>query len=292
MQNWSTASSNIWSNIQSKTSNFVSNLKQDTESKYNQMKDNATKALETLKDNSSRVWENIKTHATNVLTTIKEETAQKFESVKETMREKMDAAKTTMNNSWNTIKENAGQGATNVISKVKTNLSGLSDAITSPMDKAKTSIKNAISEIGNLFKNTKWKLPDIKVPKIKITGKFSLNPLQVPSFSISWNARGGIIDGITPLGFANGALQMGGEAGKEMVVPLENTSFTTKIAKAMGEAVDNAMARNQRNMNTSYNTMNDNRDIVLKINDREFARASISSINKLQRESGRTLLDI
>jgi hypothetical protein len=84
---------------------------------------------------------------------------------------------------------------------------------------------------------------------------------------------------------------MGGEAGKEMVVPLENTSFTSKIAQAMGQAVDNAMARNN-SMYNAYNTVNDNRDIVLQINDREFARASINSINKLQRESGRTLLDI
>jgi hypothetical protein len=61
----------------------------------------------------------------------------------------------------------------------------------------------------------------------------------------------------------------------------------------MGQAVDNAMARNMNSYyGSSYNVIDDNRDIVLKINDREFARASINSINKLQRESGRTLLDI
>ena len=97
---------------------------------------------------------------------------------------------------------------------------------------------------------------------------------------------------MTPLGFANGALQMGGEAGKEMVVPLENTSFTSKIAQAMGQAVDNAMTRNMNNYGVSANNNNDSKDIVLKVNERELARASINSINKLQRESGRTLLDI
>ena len=86
---------------------------------------------------------------------------------------------------------------------------------------------------------------------------------------------------------------MGGEAGKEMIVPLENTSFTTKIAQAMGQAVDNAMARNMNNnYGSAYNTTNDNRDIVLKVNEREFARCSINSINRLQAESGRTLLNI
>jgi hypothetical protein len=52
------------------------------------------------------------------------------------------------------------------------------------------------------------------------------------------------------------------------------------------------MARQSNPYNNSYNVIDDKRDIVLKINDREFARASINSINKLQRESGRTLLDI
>jgi hypothetical protein len=60
----------------------------------------------------------------------------------------------------------------------------------------------------------------------------------------------------------------------------------------MGQAVDNAMARNYNNMNNNNNSTNENRDVVLQLDGREFARASINQINKLQRESGRTLLDV
>jgi BMFP domain-containing protein YqiC len=145
------------------------------------------------------------------------------------------------------------------------------------------------------FKNLELIIPTpkIELPHFKISGGFSFNPPSVPEFSIEWYKRGGIINGITPLGMTGSTMHVGGEAGSEMVVPLENTSFTSKIAQAMGQAVDNAMARNMNNIyGSSYNTVNDNRDIVLQINDREFARASINSINKLQRESGKTLLDI
>ena len=42
------------------------------------------------------------------------------------------------------------------------------------------------------FKNMKIKIPDIKLPHFKISGKFSLNPLQVPKLDIDWYDRGGI----------------------------------------------------------------------------------------------------
>jgi hypothetical protein len=86
---------------------------------------------------------------------------------------------------------------------------------------------------------------------------------------------------------------MGGEAGSELVMPLENTSFTSKIAKALGQAVDNTLAKNYNNNNNNSNPFaNNNGDIILQVDGREFARCSINQINKLQAESGRTLLNI
>lgn len=55
-------------------------------------------------------------------------------------------------------------------------------------------------------------------------------------------ARGGIVDGKTNMGN-----YIAGEAGAEMIVPLENTSFTDKIASALGTAVMTAMQMGQGN---------------------------------------------
>lgn len=69
-----------------------------------------------------------------------------------------------------------------------------------------------------------------------------------------------------------------GEAGKEMIVPLENTSFVDKLAGALGTAVMSAMQVS--NMN---NTNND-KQVVIKIDGNTIARA----INPyLTKESGR-----
>lgn len=91
-------------------------------------------------------------------------------------------------------------------------------------------------------------------------------------------ARGGIVDGAT--NFGN---YIAGEAGAEMIVPLENTSFVEKIASALGTAVMNAM---------SSNSQSSSGDIVLKLNEVELGRASAKGINKAQRISGKLLLDI
>jgi hypothetical protein len=101
--------------------------------------------------------------------------------------------------------------------------------------------------------------------------KFGITIPKIPKL-----ARGGIVDGATNMGN-----YIAGEAGSEMIVPLENTSFVEKLAGALGTAVMNAMSN-----------ANNSGDIVLKINEIELGRASAKSINKAQRTAGRLLLDI
>ncbi|MEH7391775.1 phage tail protein [Bacillus sp. JJ1474] len=111
------------------------------------------------------------------------------------------------------------------------------------------------------------------VPGLKI----DIAPIKVPR--IPKLARGGIVDGAT--NFGN---YIAGEAGAEMIVPLENTSFVNKLASALGSAVTNAMSSSQ-----SENSIN---DIVIMLNEVELGRASAKGINKAQRISGKLLLNI
>ncbi|UKS25011.1 hypothetical protein LOZ80_25880 [Paenibacillus sp. HWE-109] len=70
-----------------------------------------------------------------------------------------------------------------------------------------------------------------------------------------------------------------GEAGKEMIVPLENTSFVDKLAGALGTAVMAAMQFN----NGSNNNKNSG-DLNLTIDGVSIARVIAPYLNK---ESGR-----
>lgn len=292
MENLKSDMQTKWENIKSKTTELVNSLKSEAEKKYGELKTNLGTKLEEVKNEASSKWESIKTTTSTKVREVVDEATKKYGEMKSSFTKKMDEVKTALGPKWTELKNSVKTNASGIASKVSEGLSNVKQKFTKPFEDAKKAVGEVINSIGRTFKNANWSFPKIKLPHIKITGKWSFNPPSVPSFGVEWRKRGGIIDGITPLGFANGALQMGGEAGKEMVVPLENTSFTSKIAQAMGQAVDNAMARQSNPYNNAYNVIDDKRDIVLKINDREFARASINSINKLQRESGRTLLDI
>ena len=241
----------------------------------------------------SNVWSNIISDAGSKISQIVSTCNTNFSTLKSSLASKLDEVKGALASKWEAIKNQATTSLSNMTTSISTALNNLPNTFSKALESARSSVSTGLNKISSLFSNASWSLPKIKVPKITVSGKFSLDPLTVPKFNISYYKRGGIIDGITPLGMTGSTMHIAGEpgAGKEMVVPLENTSFTTKIASAMGQAVDNALARSKSTYNSSYDTV-EKKDIVLQIDGREFARTSINSINKLQRESGRTLLDI
>lgn len=84
----------------------------------------------------------------------------------------------------------------------------------------KKKFSSAIDKIKGFF-DFDWSLPKIKLPHFSITGKFSLNPPQIPHFSVNWyrkamdNAM--LLNDATIFGTAGGKLLGGGEAGPEVV---------------------------------------------------------------------------
>ena len=73
-------------------------------------------------------------------------------------------------------------------------------------------------KIGDFF-SFEWL--DIKLPHLKITGDFGLNPPRVPKFSVKWYAKGGILNKPTLFGQNGSELMGGGEAGPEAVLPIK-----------------------------------------------------------------------
>ncbi|MGQ7657364.1 hypothetical protein ACTGZW_03405 [Streptococcus suis] len=92
-------------------------------------------------------------------------------------------------------------------------------------------------------------------------------------------ARGGIVDSPT--------VAMIGEAGKEVVMPLENTGFLQTMGRVVGSAVVNALGGG-----LPQSSGLPNGDIVIVIGSREFGRFTIDEINKAQAEAGQLLLNI
>ena len=113
------------------------------------------------------------------------------------------------------------------------------------------------------------------MPTIITTGKFSLNPLQVPKFDIGWHQAGGIFTGPSVIGV--------GENGDEAVLPLSNKRrmkpFANAVASMIGVDKPNQQAHQGVTINIDNMSVRNDMDIK-KIAD-EINRLSARENRKL-----------
>lgn len=181
-------------------------------------------------------------------------------------------------NTWNVAKE---WFDTTIIEPVSRAFSTMWNGI-------KTTCTNAFNGIKDAVKTPLNFVIDMINKVINGLNKISIDiPDWVPGFGgENWGisipkvprlARGGIVDGATFMGN-----YIAGEAGKEMIVPLENTSFVDKLASSLGNAVLQAMQFSGRGSSEQQIPT----EAVFEIDGRTFARAIIPPIKKEMRRTG------
>lgn len=105
-----------------------------------------------------------------------------------------------------------------------------------------TNLKERIFSIADTLKSAfsfDWKLPTLKLPHLQVHWDPVDNVLAnffgvtaFPRLSVSWFARGGILDGAQIFGRMGSTLLGGGEAGREAVLPLDrNTDWMDQVAE-------------------------------------------------------------
>ena len=136
---------------------------------------------------------------------------------------------------FNNLKENVSKIFNNIKSVATTVFGAIALAMTNPLEAARLAIKALIDKIRSYF-NFTWSLPNLKLPHISISGKFSLNPPKVPSFSIRWYKKAMdeamLLNSPTIFGYGNGAFLGGGEAGQEVVAGSETLMNMVRTAVA------------------------------------------------------------
>lgn len=162
--------------------------------KWGELKTFITNTFNAIKTTITTVWTNIKTTVVNTVTNIKNSIVTAFTTAKNTITSIFGTIKTVAEGAW----------------------AGIKFAITHPIDAAVMAVRLAISKIKGFFSNLSLKLPHIKLPHFKLTGKLSLAPPSVPKLSIDWYKNGGIFTQPTIFGGVGV-----GEAGAEAVLPLK-----------------------------------------------------------------------
>nr|DAR98094.1 MAG TPA: minor tail protein [Caudoviricetes sp.] len=190
-------------------------------------------AWETIKGVFSTIWNAIQ----NVVQTI-------FTAIQSYISNTINAISSTISNVWNGISStisNVLNGISNTVSNVWT---GIKNSIGNAINGAKDLVSSAISTIKGLFNfSVSW--PHIPLPHFSVSG--SANPLDwlskgVPSISIEWYAKGGIMTKPTIFGTNGNNLMVGGEAGNEAVLPLNDKTLGAigrGIAQTMGDSATN-----------------------------------------------------
>lgn len=207
-------------------------------------------AWETIKGVFSTVWNAIQ----NVVQTI-------FTAIQSYISNTINAISSTISNVWNGISStisNVLNGISNTVSNVWT---GIKNSIGNAINGAKDLVSSAISAIKGLF-NFKISWPHIPLPHFSVSG--SANPLdwlkgQIPRIGIEWYAKGGIMTKPTIFGMNGNNMMVGGEAGNEAVLPLND-----KTLGAIGRGIAQTMGGTSPTINItiSGNTIREEADII------------------------------
>lgn len=207
-----------WSGIKSVISITVNAIKSVVTTVFNAVKDVITK-----------VWNSVKSTTATVVNAIKSAVSTGFNAVKTVVTNVFNAVKNTITNIWNGIKSTISNTVNGIKSKVTNVFNSIKSAMTGPIEAAKNVISSIVEKIKSFF-NFKIKFPDISIPKIpmphfKISGEF--NPLKgkIPNIGVDWYAKGGIMSGATIFGMNGNNLQVGGEAGREAILPLNKETL-------------------------------------------------------------------
>lgn len=207
-------------------------------------------AWETIKGVFSTVWQAIQ----SIVQTI-------FSAIQSYISNVLNGISGTVSNIWNGIKDTVSNVLNAISSTVSSVWEGIKSTISGAINGAKDAVSSAIEAIKGLF-NFSISWPHIPLPHFYVSG--SANPLDwlsqgVPSIGIEWYAKGGIMTKPTIFGMNGNNMMVGGEAGNEAVLPLND-----KTLGAIGRGIAQTMGGTSPTINItiSGNTIREEADII------------------------------
>lgn len=231
--------SGAWESIKGIGENIWNGIKSICESVFNAMAQILSGIWDTISGTASTVWNGISSTLSGI-----------WDGITGTVSTVFNGISSTISGVWNDISSTASSI-----------WNGIKDTIDTAINGAKDLVGKAIDGIKGFF-NFQFKWPHIPLPHFKASG--SLNPMDwlkgkgIPSIGIDWYARGGILTKPTAFGMNGNSLMVGGEAGKEAVLPLNERNLSA-IGRGIAQTMD--LQGTVININISDNIIREEADI-------------------------------
>ena len=218
--------SEMWNGVKEKTSELWGGVKNVVSEKLNNIKSAYDAHGGGLKGATFAAIEGVKEYYRTGYDAINQLTGGKLGEVVNAVGEKMEVVKGKFSEAFGNVK--------NTVMTIFENIkNGITEKISAAVNKVKEifgSIADKVSEVWGKIKGI------IKAPKIVQKGTVSIAGVStpIPKLGLEWNAKGGIMTRPTAFGYANGKVQMGGEAGAEAILPLDR--FWNNLSQYIAES--------------------------------------------------------
>lgn len=218
--------SEMWNGVKEKTSELWGGVKNVVSEKLNNIKSTYDAHGRGLKGATFAAIEGVKEYYRTGYDAINQLTGGKLGEVVNAVGEKMEVVKGKFSEAFGNVK--------NTVMTIFENIkNGITEKISAAVNKVKEifgSIADKVSEVWGKIKGI------IKAPKIVQKGTVSIAGVStpIPKLGLEWNAKGGIMTRPTAFGYANGKVQMGGEAGAEAILPLR--TFWNNLSQYIAES--------------------------------------------------------
>lgn len=242
--------STMWNGVKEKTSELWGGVKNVVSEKLNNIKSAYDAHGGGLKGATFAAIEGVKEYYRTGYDAINQLTGGKLGEVVNAVGVKMEA-----------VKSKFGEAFGNVKNTVMTIFENIKNGIVEKITAAVDTVKNVFTKISDTVSSVWDKIKSLlKAPKIVQTGTVTVMGVDtpIPKFGLDWNAKGGIMTRPTAFGFANGKIQMGGEAGAEAILPL--SAFWRNLQAYTEKSQKKSQGNNDININVTINAENANEE--------------------------------
>ncbi|HEM3710130.1 TPA: phage tail tape measure protein [Streptococcus suis] len=202
----------------------------------------------------STIWNSILSFISNIVTSISYTISNVFNGISSTISGVMSGIYNTVSSVWN----------------------GIRNTITNTINGARDAVSNAINAMKGFF-NFEWSLPRPKLPLFNLSGGEAPwgfgGKGSLPSIDITWFAKGGILTKPTIFGMNSNGLMGGGEAGKEAILPLNESTLGMVADHIMSTVKDNIVVNVEQPKQ---------QPIILNIDGKTFAQLIVGHVSDAQ----------